>query len=76
MSLLVSSAVASGLAATAVSERKRTGEEVGRNGEATEEFKLALPESSGLRAFGCDLHMSVIIHTETALSSSFSGMRK
>jgi len=39
-----------------VSERKRTGKQVGRDGEAAEEFKLALAEPCGLGTFGCNLH--------------------
>jgi hypothetical protein len=76
VALLVPSAMAGGLTTAAVSERKRTGEQIGRDGEAAEEFELALAESSGLRALGCDLHMSVIIHTDKPKSSLFSGMRK
>ena len=63
VSLLVLGAVASRLTTTAMSERERTGQQVGRDGEAAEEFELALAESGGLGASGCDLHMSVIIHT-------------
>jgi hypothetical protein len=63
VSLLVGGAVASGLATTAVSERERTGQQVGGDGKAAEEFELALAESGGLRTLGCDLHISVIIHT-------------
>jgi len=36
----ISRAMASGLTAAAVSQRKRTGQQVGGNGEATKEFKL------------------------------------
>jgi hypothetical protein len=59
-----------------MSERKRTGEEIGRDGEAAEEFELALAESSGLRALRCDFHMHVIIHAEKESQALFSGMRK
>jgi hypothetical protein len=55
--------MAGGLTAAAVSEGKRTGEQMRRDGEAAEEFELALAESGGLGTSGCDLHMSVIIHT-------------
>jgi hypothetical protein len=54
--------MAGGLTAAPVSEGKRTGEQIGRDGEATEEFELALTESGGLRTFGCNLHMHVIMH--------------
>jgi hypothetical protein len=64
------------LTTAAVSERKRTGEQIGWDGEAAEEFELALAESSGLGAFGGDLHMSVIIHTEQIKSNDYLGMRK
>jgi hypothetical protein len=74
--LLVLSAMASGLTAAPVGERKRTGEEIGRDSEATEEFELALTESSGLRTFGCNLHMNVIIHAVVASQVLFLGMRK
>jgi hypothetical protein len=63
VSLLVRGAMAGGLTTTAVSQRKRTGQQVRGDGEAAEEFELALAESSGSRTLGCDLHMSVIIHT-------------
>ena len=54
--LLVLGARATGLATAPVREGKRTGKQVGREGEAAEEFELALTERSGLWAFGCDLH--------------------
>jgi hypothetical protein len=68
--------MASGLTTAAVSERKRTGEQIERDGKAAEEFELALAESSGLGAFGGDAHMSVIIHTERIKSNDYLGMRK
>jgi hypothetical protein len=55
---------------------KRAGQQVGGDGETSEEFELALAKSGGLRTLGVDLHMSVIIHTEKAKSSLSSGMRK
>jgi len=55
-------AMAGGLAAKAVSQGERSGKKIGRDGEAAEEFELALAETSGLRTFGCNLYMSVIIH--------------
>jgi hypothetical protein len=74
--LLVLRAMAGGLATAAVSKRERSGEQIGRDGEAAEEFELALAETSGLRTFGCNLHMSVIIHAEQESQALFSGMRK
>jgi hypothetical protein len=68
--------MAVGLATAAVSERERTGEQVGRDGEAVEEFELALAESCGLRTLGCDFHMHVIIHAFNESQVLFSGMRK
>ncbi len=68
--------MAGGLTTAAVSEGKRTGEQVGRDSEAAEEFELPLAESSGLRAFGADIYMSVILHTEKAKSSASLRMRK
>jgi hypothetical protein len=62
------------LTTAAVSERKGTGEQLGRDGEATEEFKLALAETSSLRTFGYNLHMNVIIHAECESQALFSGM--
>jgi hypothetical protein len=59
--LLVFSAMTGGLTAAAVAERKRTGEQIGGDGEAAEELELALTESCSLGPFGCDLHMHVII---------------
>jgi len=50
--LLVLRAMASGLATAAVSERKRTEEQVGGDGEAAPEFELALAESGGLGTSG------------------------
>jgi hypothetical protein len=76
VSLLVAGTVASGLTATAMGERKRTGQQVGGDGEPAEQLELALAKSDGLRTFGSDFHMSVIIHTEHAPSSLFSEMRK
>jgi len=55
-------AMAGGLAAKAVSQGERSGKKIGRDGEAAEEFELALAETSGFGTFGCNLHMSVIIH--------------
>jgi hypothetical protein len=68
--------MARGLATAAVSERERTGEQVGGNGETAKEFELALAETCGLRAFGCDSHMHVIIHAVDESQALFSGMRK
>jgi hypothetical protein len=68
--------MATGLATAAVREGKRTGKQVGRDGEAAEEFELALTETSGLWAFRCDCHMNVIIHAEYESQALFSGMRK
>jgi hypothetical protein len=64
------------LTAAAVSERERTGQQIGRDGKAAKEFELALPESCGSGTFGCNLHMSVIIHAEEESQALFSGMRK
>jgi hypothetical protein len=68
--------MASGLTTAAVSERQGTGQQVGRDGKATKQLELALAEPSGLRTFGLDIHMSVIIHTEKAKSTAFLRMRK
>jgi hypothetical protein len=76
VSLLFAGTVASGLTTTAVGERKRTGQQVSGDGKAAEKLELALAKPGGLRTFGGDLHMSVIIHTEYDPSSLFSGMRK
>jgi len=76
VALLVLGAMASGLATAAVSEREGTREQVGGNGEATEEFELALAETSSLGTFRCNLHMHVIIHAEHESQALFSGMRK
>jgi hypothetical protein len=76
VALRIVSAMAGGLTTAAVSERKRTREQIRGDGEAAEKFELALAESSGLGAFGGDLHMSVMIHTELAKSSDHLGMRK
>jgi hypothetical protein len=76
VALLVPSAMAGGLTTAAVCERKRTREQIGGDGEAAEEFELALAESSGLGAFGGDLYMSVITHTEQTKSNDYLGMRK
>jgi len=76
VTLLVLSAMATGLATAAVSEGKRTGKQVGRDGEAAEEFELALTETSGLWALRCDLRMNVMIHSEYESQALSSGMRK
>jgi hypothetical protein len=54
--------MAGGPATTAMSKGERAGKQVGGDREAAEELELALAESCGLRAFGCDFHMHVIIH--------------
>jgi hypothetical protein len=69
-------AMARRLATAAVSEGKRTGKQVRRDGEAVEEFELALTETSGLWTFGCDSHMHVIIHAEVKCQALSSAMRK
>jgi uncharacterized protein YejL (UPF0352 family) len=76
VTLFVLGAMATGLATAAVSEGKRTRKQVGGDGEAVEEFILALAETSGLGTFRCDLHMHVIIHAERESQALFSGMRK
>jgi hypothetical protein len=68
--------MAGGLATAAVSKRERTGKQVGGNGETAEEFELALAETSGLRTFGCNFHMHVIIHAGNGSQALFSRMRK
>jgi hypothetical protein len=68
--------MASGLAAAAVSQGERSGKKIGRDGEAAEEFELALAETSGFGTLGCNVHMSVIIHAEQKSQALFSGMRK
>jgi hypothetical protein len=68
--------MAGGLTTAAVSEGKRTGKQIGRDGEAAEEFELPLAETSSLATFRCDLHMHVIIHAEDQSQALFSGMRK
>jgi hypothetical protein len=68
--------MATGLATAAVSEGKRARKQVRGDGEAAEEFELALPETSGLWTFRCDFHMNVIIHAEYGSQALFSGMRK
>jgi hypothetical protein len=76
MTLLILGAMATGLATAAVREGKRTGKQVGGDGEAAKEFELALTETSRLWAFRCDIHMHVIIHAETECQVLFSAMRK
>ncbi len=76
MPLLVGGAVAGRLAAAAVRERKRAGQQAGRDREATEEFELALAEPGGLRPFGIDLHMHVLIHAVREKSSPASRIRR
>jgi hypothetical protein len=68
--------MAGGLATAAVSKGERSGKEIGRDGEAAEEFELALAETSGLRTFGRNSHMSVIIHAEEESQALIWGMRK
>jgi len=63
MSLGVGGTVAGGLTTPAMSERQRTGQQVGGNRKSAQQLELALAESGGLWAFRGDIHMSVIIHT-------------
>jgi hypothetical protein len=58
------------LATAAVSEGKRTGQQVGRDGEAAEEFELALTKTSGLWTFGGDLHTECNNTFRNEMSSS------
>jgi uncharacterized protein YejL (UPF0352 family) len=62
VALLVLGAMAGGLTTAAVSERKRAGKQVGRDGEAAEELELALAETSGLQTFRGNPPMHVIRH--------------
>jgi hypothetical protein len=74
--LLVRGGVVGRLTATAVNERERTGEQLGRDREAAEELELALAESGGLEAFRGDFGMSVPTQTEQAKWTLSSDMRK
>jgi len=74
--LLVLGAMASGPATAAVSKGERSGKQIGRDGEAAEEFELALAETSGLRTLGRNSHMSAIIPAEEESQALFWGMRK
>jgi hypothetical protein len=58
------SAVASGLAAAPVGERKGARQEILREVEPADELELALAEAGGLGASGFGLHLYGIIHSE------------
>jgi hypothetical protein len=63
--------MATGLATAAVREGKGTGKQVRRDEEAAEDFELALPETSGLCPFGCDLHTACNSTCRTRKSRPF-----
>jgi hypothetical protein len=70
------SAMASGLAASAVGEGERAGQQVLGEGELTETTELPLPEAGGLGTFRADVHLKAIMHSETSISQAFFRTRK
>jgi hypothetical protein len=58
------SAMASGSAAAAVSEGQRAGQQVLREWKLTEAGELTLTEAGGFWAFGADIHLKAIMHTD------------
>jgi len=73
---LAGSAMASGLAAAAVSEGERAGQQVLGEGKLAEAGELTLAETCGLWAFGADIHLKAIMHTEVGSSQGFLRTRK
>ena len=61
---LARSAMARGLAATAVSEGERPGQQVLGERKLAETGELPLTEAGGFWAFGADVHLKAIMHTE------------
>jgi hypothetical protein len=68
--------MASWLAATAVSEGQRAGQQILGQGELAEASELALTEAGGFWAFRSDIHLNAIMHTETSASQDFLRTRK
>jgi hypothetical protein len=63
--------MASGLAATAVSEGERPGQQVLGERKLAEMGELPLTEAGGFWTFGADIHLKAIMHTEQAASQDF-----
>jgi hypothetical protein len=70
-------AMAGELATAQMTEGKRTGQQIGRDGMAAEEFKLALADAGRLGAFGIGAtHLIVILQQDKQKSKRMFGMRK
>jgi hypothetical protein len=54
----------SGFATAAMSEGQRTRQEIFREGELSQATELALPEASRINAFGANVHLHAIMHTD------------
>jgi hypothetical protein len=57
-------AMTSGFATAAMSEGQRTRQEIFREGELSQATELALPEASRINAFGANVHLHAIMHTD------------
>ena len=73
---LARGAVACRLAAAAVREGERAWQEILGEGKLAQAGELTLPEAGSFRAFGADIHLEVIIHTEQRTSQDFLRTRK
>jgi hypothetical protein len=62
---------AAGVPAAGIAEGERAGEEVGREGKAPQQFKLALSKTSGLRAARFVCLIVVIMLQENSKSKRF-----
>ena len=68
--------MASWLAASAVSEGQRAGQEILGERELPQAGELTLAEAGGFWAFRSDIHLNAIMHTEQNASQDFLRTRK
>ena len=70
------SAMASGLAAAAMGEGERAGQQVLWEGKLSEAGELTLTEAGGFGTFWADVHLKAIMHPELTNSQAFLRTRK
>jgi len=73
---LLLSTVASGLAAAAVGQAERAGQQIIREVEPADQFKLALAEARGLGPLGSNLICMVLYIQKNGNASACLGLRK
>jgi hypothetical protein len=64
--------MATGITATGVTPRQSAGQQVGRDGEAAEKFKLTLAEARGLRAARLVIHIVAMMLQVSGKKQAFS----